>query len=338
VSAAVFVVAEPAAPSGGHAYNAAVVEHWPGPPPTVVALPGAWPRGDPASLRSLEAALEGRRLALVDGLVGAAQPELLARAAECGCRVILLIHLPLADEGGLSADDRAALGRREAQSMRVAWRVVATSRTAAAQVSRASGRTDVVAAPPGVRPAPLAASHRPPGVVQVGAIGPRKNQLATLTALARCRDLEFRATFAGPVADPAYAERFQDGLGAAGARWVGPVDDPALERLYAEADLLVHPALAETWGMVITEALARGIPSIVGAGTGAVEALRRGHSSGLPGGVVDLQDPDALTHALRGWLTDPGRRTEWRAQAELARAGLRGWSDAAADLARVLSA
>lgn len=338
MSVAVFVVAEPSAPSGGHAYNAAVVEHWPGPPPTVVPLAGPWPRGDAGSLRRLEDALDGRRLALVDGLVGAAQPDLIARAAERGCRVVLLIHLPLADEGGLAADDRAALGRCEAQSVQVAWRVIATSRTAAAQVAGASGRSDVIAVPPGVRPAPLAASHRPPGVVQVGAIGPRKNQLATLAALARCRDLDFTATFAGPVADPAYAEVFQHGLAGANARWVGPLDEEALDRLYAGADLLLHPALAETWGMVITEALARGVPAIVGAGTGAVEALRSGPSSGLPGAVVDLRDPDALTHALRGWLSDPHRRAQWRTQAELARAGLRGWSDTAAELARVLAA
>ena len=336
MAAPAFVVPQANAPSGGHAYNAAVLAHWPGTPPTVVRLDGPWPRGDEASMDGLRAAFRGREVALVDGLVGAAHPETLERAQGDGCRIVLLIHLPLADEGGLPERDRAELASLERRSVRAAWRVVATSRTAAASLESSTGRTDVVAIAPGGYPAPLARRHDPPGIVQVGAIGPRKNQLASLHALAQCRDLAFTATLAGPVADQAYAERVRSGLDAAGATWTGPLDDAGLDALYAGADLLVHPAVAETWGMVITEALARGIPAIVAAGTGAVEALASGGASGLPGAVVDLDDPDALRRTLRRWLDDPELRHQWRERAAQARAGLRRWPQPAAELAALL--
>lgn len=331
-----FLVPRPSAPSGGHAYNASVCAHWPGTPPAVVHLDGPWPRGDEESRAALRDALSRPDVALVDGLVGAAHPDLLAEAAGRGCRVVLLVHLPLADEGGLSESDRRELDERERRSMRAAWRVVTTGRTVAADLIRRSGRADVVAVPPGVDRAEPADPHDPPMFLQVGSIGPRKNQLTTLAALATCLDLPWRATFVGPVADDAYAVRFRAGLPGARATWTGPLEGSALEAAYARADLLLHPARAETWGMVVTEALARGIPAIVGAGTGAVEALASGSASGLPGATVTPDDADALARRLRSWLGDPDLRTRWRARARHARAGLRGWREPAAELARAL--
>jgi len=336
MTAAAFVVPRASAPSGGHAYNAAVVTHWPGTPPAVVQLDGPWPRGDQDSLAQLREALREPELALVDGLVGAAHPDLLIEATAGGCRIVLLIHLPLADEGGLSQRERDELAQRECRSVSNAWRVVTTSRTAADGLSRTCGRDDIVAVPPGVDPAPLAEPHHPPGLLQVGSIGPRKNQLASLAALAGCAEFDWTATFVGPVADETYAARFRAALSGARAVWTGPLDAAALNAHYEQADLLLHPARAETWGMVVTEALARGIPAIVGAGTGAVEALGSGASPGLPGAVVEVDEPDALTHILGRWLGEPGLRDEWRRNARRARAGLWGWPEAAAELARVV--
>ena len=334
-TAPAFVMPQPTAPSGGHAYNAAVLAAWPGAAPVPVRLPGPWPWGDRSSLALLADALRDRPVALVDGLVGAAHPDLLRQAASAGCRVVLLVHLPLADEGGLSEAERVELGRREQRSVRQAWRVVATSLTAAAQLSRSSGR-DVVAVPPGTRPAPPAQPRQPLGIVQVGSIGPRKNQLTSLQALTRCRDLHFTATLVGPVANEAYAGRVRAALGAAGATWTGALDEPALGRLLGRSALLLHPARAETWGMVVTEALARGIPAVVGAGTGAVEALRSGGGPGLPGAVVQPDDVAALAGLLRRWLEEPGLRDEWRTNALQARPGLRRWAQCAAELAAVV--
>lgn len=333
---AAFLVPRPSAPSGGHAYNASVCAHWPGTPPEIVQLDSPWPRGDADGRAALREALNRPDVAIVDGLVGAAHPDLLEEAGARGCRVVLLVHLPLADEGGLSESERRELDERERRSVRAAWRVVTTSRTAASDLRRRTGRDDIVAVSPGVSPAEPAEPHDPPVLLQVGSIGPRKNQLTTLAALAGCLDLPWRAVFVGPVADGGYAERFRAALPESRATWTGPLDGPELEAVYAGADLLLHPARAETWGMVVTEALAHGIPAIVGAGTGAVEALASGSASGLPGAVLPPDDAGALARVVCRWLGDPDVRTRWRDRARDARAGLRDWHEASAELARVL--
>ncbi len=280
-----FVVPRPSVPSGGHAYNAAVSAHWPGSPLTRVEIDGPWPCGDTSSREALRSALDSSDVVLLDGLVGAASPDLIEAASRRGVRIVLLVHLPLAAEGGLTDAERLELAELEERSVRAAWRVVATSRTAADELARRTGRADIAAVPPGVQAAPIAEPHDPPGLVQ---------------------------------------------------GWVGPLQGAALDDAYAAADLLLHPARAETWGMVVTEALARGIPAIVGAGTGAVEALSSGATDGLPGAAVAVEEPGVLARHLRRWLTDPALRREWRERALESRRGLRNWPRAAAELAGVV--
>ncbi len=79
--------------------------------------------------------------------------------------------------------------------------------------------------------------------------------------------------------------------------------------------------------MVVTEALARGLPVVATAVGGVAEAL-----DGAPpadaaraGVLVEPDDPAALADALRSWLTDPGLRSRLRAAAESRRARLGGW-------------
>ncbi len=96
---------------------------------------------------------------------------------------------------------------------------------------------------------------------------------------------------------------------------------------------------------MVTESLARGIPVVVRAGTGAVEALAAGsagHRRGPPAPGQQLPtaagdprcrappsysatDPAPLAEVLRRWLTDPGLRARWRDAALAARDRLPGW-------------
>ncbi len=59
-------------------------------------------------------------------------------------------------------------------------------------------------------------------------------------------------------------------------RFAGPLTGAELAASYAAADLLVLPSRAETYGMVVTEALARGIPVLATAVDGVPEALGAG--------------------------------------------------------------
>ena len=332
-----FVAPQPHRASGGHRYNASVIADWPTSRPRVEYVDGPWPDGDDRSIAALAAALTSHDVALVDGLVGAAHPALIADAAAAGRRIALLIHMPLANDPALSSADRVRLDALEGRSVRAAWRVVATSRTAAAELTRRHGRPDIVVVPPGVDPAPASGVHAPPHLLVVGALARHKNQLTVVRALTAVAGLRWRATIVGPDADPAYAAAVRSAA-PPGVAFAGELHGAALANAFASADLLVHPARVEMWGMVVTEALARGVPAIVGAGTGAVEALASGTAPGaaVPGASVAPDDTAGLAVLLRAWLTDASLRDEWRHRALAAREHLGTWPDAAARLAAAL--
>ena len=87
----------------------------------------------------------------------------------------------------------------------------------------------------------------------------------------------------------------------------------------------------ETYGMVVTEALARGLPVVASDVGGVSEALGHG------GLLVPPDDPAALATALRGWLTDAGLRERLRRAARERRETLPSWSATTSVVAGVLS-
>ena len=90
--------------------------------------------------------------------------------------------------------------------------------------------------------------------------------------------------------------------------------------------------------MVVTEALARGIPVLTTAVDGLPEALGRTPDGDRPGLLVPPDDPDALTDALRRWLAGPELRRRLRSSAHARRATLSDWSVTSTLVADVLSA
>lgn len=75
--------------------------------------------------------------------------------------------------------------------------------------------------------------------------------------------------------------------------WTGFLNQSELPQAYASADLLVLPSLGETWGLVVNEALACGLPVIASDRVGCVPDLvhpgRTGetYSSGQPAELAD---------------------------------------------------
>ena len=95
---------------------------------------------------------------------------------------------------------------------------------------------------------------------------------------------------------------------------VGARSGAALAASYAAADLLVLPSRGETYGMVVTEALARGIPVLATAANGLPEALGRAPDGSRPGLLVPPDDPTSLAGALRRWLAEPDLRRQLRSR------------------------
>jgi glycosyltransferase involved in cell wall biosynthesis len=181
-------------------------------------------------------------------------------------------------------------------------------------------------------------------------VTPRKGHDVLIEALATLTDLPWTCVCVGATdRAPDHVERLRRltrsyGLGER-VRFVGPRTGADLASAYAAADLLVLPSRAETYGMVVTEALARGLPVVASAVGGVPEALsgvpgslRRTARGDLPGALVPAGDPVALAGALGGWLREPRTRRWMRDAALDRRAGLPGWDATARSVADVVGA
>jgi glycosyltransferase involved in cell wall biosynthesis len=164
----------------------------------------------------------------------------------------------------------------------------------------------------------------------VAAVIPRKGQDILVAALTSLDDLDWDCVCIGALDR---APDFVREIGTAGrVRFVGTRAGAALSQAYEMIDLLILPSRAETYGMVVTEALARGIPVLATGVDGVPEALGRAGDGSLPGLLIPPENPAALAEALRRWLTDADLRRRWRASAADRRESLRSWQDTARDL------
>jgi len=95
---------------------------------------------------------------------------------------------------------------------------------------------------------------------------------------------------------------------ADGIEFVGKqTHEHVLAQLANEIDVLVHPSLEESHGIVLIEAMALGIPAIGGSKSGAVPWTL---DEGRAGVLVDVTSADALAAAMTKLATDFEERSE----------------------------
>jgi glycosyltransferase involved in cell wall biosynthesis len=163
-----------------------------------------------------------------------------------------------------------------------------------------------------------------------------------LDALATTTHLSWQCVCVGSLdRDPAFVEglrrRSLDGGLGDRVYFPGPQTGADLDRSYAAADLIVLASRAETYGMVVTEALARGLPVLAAEVGGLPEALGHGADGIRPGLLVPPEDPAALGAALRAWLGNAELRGRLRQAACERRESLPGWSTTTSVFAGVLA-
>jgi glycosyltransferase involved in cell wall biosynthesis len=323
---------DPAAPSGGNRYDRIVLSlldrdvH-------EIAVPGSWPSPGAAARTALSRALAeipDRSDVLLDGLVACGVPELLSPHAG-RLRLIVLVHLPLSDETGLPADTRARLRDLERRTLHLAGTVIATSAQAARHLSDMHDLSGVAVAAPGVEAA-SPATPDPSGrrLLCVASVTHRKGQDLLVEALeGAMADLDWSCTFAGALREPVPHTDPR-------IRFAGPLAGAELDAAYAGADLFVLPSRAETYGMVVTEALARAVPVVATSVGGVPEALGIASDGSRPGRLIPPDDVPALAGVLREWLTDAGLRDRWRTAALDRRRTLPTWTETARQLADIV--
>jgi glycosyltransferase involved in cell wall biosynthesis len=337
---------DPARPSGGNTYDRhlcqglvtlgwTVTEH---------AVAGRWPRPEPGSLAVLAgvvAAIPDDALVVIDGLVASTAPDVLLPEA-CRLRLVVLVHMPLGFHPAIGRADEVRT--RERAVLCAAAAVLTTSvwtrRRLIEHYDLAPERVHV--AQPGVDAASLA-----PGtaagvqLLSVAAVTYYKGHDVLLSALATIEDLSWRCTCVGSLdRDPPFVERVRRRAHRGGladrVSFPGPQTGADLDRHYATADLLVLASRAETYGMVVTEALAHGLPVVAADVGGLSEALGHSADGNQPGLLVAPGDPAQLAGALRAWLCDAELRVRLRRAAHERRASLPGWANTASTVHGVL--
>ncbi|MFD9390895.1 glycosyltransferase family 4 protein [Streptomyces sp. NPDC060000] len=341
-------VDDAANPSGGNAYDRRLCLDLPGFGWQVHKhqVPGSWPRPEAAARAELARTLRefpDGTMVLLDGLVACGVPEIIAPEAE-RLRLVVLVHLPLGDERGLAPEVAAELDAKERAVLRAVPAVVATSDWAVRRLVSHHGLAPerVHVAAPGADIAPLASGTD--GVSRllcVAAVTPRKGQHRLVEALAAARDLPWSCVCVGGLGqDPEYVAHLRGLIAKYGLQdrleLAGPKAGAELDAAYASADLMVLTSYAETYGMAVTEALARGIPVLATDVGGLPEAVGRAPDGGVPGILVPPEDPAALAVELRGWFGEADVRRRLKAAARGRRAALNGWATTAQSLAGVL--
>jgi glycosyltransferase involved in cell wall biosynthesis len=335
---------DPARPSGGNTYDRHLCRElgargWSA---HECAVAGFWGRPGAASFAALESTLEqipDDAVVLVDGLIGSTAPEVLEAQAS-RMRLVVLVHMPL---GHRQPDDDAR--RRESAALAAATATLTTSAWTRSRLIELYGLPAhrVRVAEPGVDAAePARGTGTGGALLCVGAVTFQKGHDVLLDALESISNLSWHCTCAGSLdREPAFVEslrrRCLDGGLGERVSFPGPRTGAELDRSYTSADLLVVASRAETYGLVVSEALARGLPVVASGVGGVAEALGEGAHGNRPGLLVAPEDPVALGEALGAWLGDVELRKRLRRAAAQRRESLPRWSTTASVVAGVLA-
>lgn len=155
-------------------------------------------------------------------------------------------------------------------------------------------------------------------LLYVGRLSAEKGLASLRTVLQAVPDSQLALVGEGPA-----RRRLEAQFAGLPARFTGALHGAELARAYASADVFVFPAQAESFGLVVLEAMASGLPPVAARTGGVPELLREGRNgySFAPG------DEAGLVAGVRRLAADEGHRRALGRQAR-ADAEARNWSAA----------
>jgi glycosyltransferase involved in cell wall biosynthesis len=123
-----------------------------------------------------------------------------------------------------------------------------------------------------------------------------KAPLDALRAACDCADEKLWLLFAGDGPQRDEVVNAARALGFSRYIVTGFLNQDAMPRAYAAADMLLLPSRSETWGVVVNEAMISGLPAFVSRAVGCAPDLVR---PGLTGGAFDAGNISELAGVLR---------------------------------------
>ena len=330
-------------PTGGYTYDRRVLALLPqfGVTARHLELPAGYPAPTGADLEATALAFADTpkgAVLMVDGLAYGAMPGDVIRHAQCP--IIALVHHPLCLETGLTEARAAELRASEIAALALAQRVIVTSRTTARTLSDefVVQPNKLTIAEPGTDSAPRAPGSS--GTLQllaVGSVVPRKGYDILVRALERVSTtIAWELTIAGatdrsPETTAALKAQIERSPHASRVRMIGGLSESALADVYARSEVLILSSLYEGYGMVLAEAMTRGLPIVCTTGGAAANTVPDGAGIKVPPG-----DETALTQAIDRVLRDAALRQRLADGSWAAGQALPRWEDTTAAIATVI--
>jgi glycosyltransferase involved in cell wall biosynthesis len=137
-------------------------------------------------------------------------------------------------------------------------------------------------------------------VFSVARLVPEKGLSTLIRAAAATGDRRIRVVVAGSGPGSQPLTELAESLGVT-LTLLGDLHEAALAEAYVRADIFALLSLHETWGVVVNEAAASGLPLLLSDRVGAARDLVRGGTNGF---VVPAEDVDAAATALERLASD----------------------------------
>jgi glycosyltransferase involved in cell wall biosynthesis len=155
-------------------------------------------------------------------------------------------------------------------------------------------------------------SEAPVRLLYVGRVSREKNleQLARAFKVLSANEKNIELVIVG---DGPYMEEMKKDLNGRPARFAGYLQGEDLASAFASCDIFVFPSTTDTFGNVVLEAQASGLPVIVSDKGGPRENL----DHGVTGLIFHADDDEGLIEAMRRISTDPGLRKSMGKEARL---------------------
>lgn len=143
-------------------------------------------------------------------------------------------------------------------------------------------------------------------IIYVGQVIPRKGVHYLIEALNLLHELDIELLLVGPV-----SREMDQYITVAQQRdsrikLFGQVPWVQLYEHYQRSSVFVLPSLSDSWGLVVTEAMACGLPVIVTENTGSSDAVQEGKN----GFVVPIRDSKTLAQKILYLYQNPKQRQE----------------------------